>query len=189
MSLLFLLLDNSRENYRDAICTVMRQLLRKSFVFVAHAHPFTSCSHIHRGRKVYCMLQAFWIPLSFLCRLHPGTLRRWYKVPFLHYQGGWDIFKYWIYHEYVVGAFWNVDAFFQYLSIYSSEISSRLSVICCTSKVLTNMSLTPDGKASTLWRSQWKTEWDVYYMNQYNWFHIYMRDTDESELLNFAASW
>lgn len=59
MSLLFLVLDKSRENDRDAICAVMRQLLRKSFVFVANALPLTSWCHIHRGKKVYRMLQAF----------------------------------------------------------------------------------------------------------------------------------
>lgn len=46
-------------------------------------------------------------------------------------------------------------------SIYLSVIPYRLSVTCCTSKVLTNMSLTPAGRASALWRNQWKTEWAV----------------------------
>lgn len=39
MSLLFLVLDKSRENDRDAICAVMRQLLRKSFVFLPVHFP------------------------------------------------------------------------------------------------------------------------------------------------------
>lgn len=35
ISLLSLPADKSRENYRDAICTVMRELLRKNLAFVA----------------------------------------------------------------------------------------------------------------------------------------------------------
>lgn len=64
MSLLFLLLDKSRENYRDVVCTVMRQLLRKCLIFCP-PHPFTSCSHNHRDRKVYIILQGFWISFNF----------------------------------------------------------------------------------------------------------------------------
>lgn len=71
------------------------------------------------------------------------------------------------------------------LTTYSSAISSRLSVICCTLKVLTNMSLTLGGRASTLWRSQWKTEWDAYYIiTSCDWLHSYTCGSDEPELLN-----
>lgn len=50
-------------------------------------------------------------------------------------------------------------------TVFSSVISFRLSATCCTSKVLTNMSLTPAGRASTLWRNQWKTEWEIWHFN------------------------
>lgn len=57
---------------------------------------------------------------------------------------------YWCYHPTLI-------------NIFLSVISFRLSVICYTSKVLTNMSLTPVGRASTLWRNQWKTEWEIWH--------------------------
>lgn len=56
---LFLPADNSRENYRDVICTVMRQLLRKNFDFVVQAHLHTSWCHIHLGRKAYYLYLFF----------------------------------------------------------------------------------------------------------------------------------
>lgn len=73
----------------------------------------------------------------------------------------------WLYFNHVVHLnctlpdTWCINPIVQHQSVFLSVIPFRLSATYCTSKVLTNMSLTPAGRASTLWRNQWKTEWEI----------------------------
>lgn len=51
--------DKSRENYRDAICTVMRQLLRKNLAFVAQTQAVVTSILAESYTLFYCPPLAF----------------------------------------------------------------------------------------------------------------------------------
>lgn len=75
------LADESRENYRDAICSVMRQLLRKCCLrhkALVTLSPAGALGHTRGISAIYACL---------LCRLHSGALGGRHKVSLLHYQG------------------------------------------------------------------------------------------------------
>lgn len=82
LTISLVLADESRENYRDTICSVMRQLLRKCCLWHKDAViTFFPAGALRPSRRISA------ISACLLYRLHSGALGGRHKVSLLHYQG------------------------------------------------------------------------------------------------------